>query len=422
MEALGPVVVLAADETPRAALSGDERMRAIPVLAHEAEALLLQLEVEGTVLRCRIEGRRAFCNRRLLARIHRDTLEKLRREIEPTTAAEFWRFLACWQHAAEGYRLAGPRGVVEVARKLAGFEIAAAEWEAGVLPARVEGYRQEWLDQVTISGEIAWGRLWGGGRSPIKTTPVCLIPREDLDPWLALASGAASADAPLDPGEEGGSTEPPRSSYAEVLLELLDRGGAMFTRDLERRSGMLPAHVAMGLAELIAAGAITCDSFGGLRRLITPPSRRRGVMKRAPFAPPGRWSRLRMPGTAENLGGSTDPALVEFAAKQLLARYGVVFRRVLDRERIPVPWRDLVRVYRLWELRGDVRGGRFVQRFAGEQYALPEAVELMRRLRRERAGAGQGLVVSAADPLNLDGILTPEPRVPSQARRQVLVA
>jgi ATP-dependent Lhr-like helicase len=196
----------------------------------------------------------------------------------------------------------------------------------------------------------------------------------------------------------------------------------MFTRDLERRSGMLPAHVAMGLAELIAAGAITCDSFGGLRRLITPPSRRRGVMKRAPFAPPGRWSRLRMPGTAENLGGSTDPALVEFAAKQLLARYGVVFRRVLDRERIPVPWRDLVRVYRLWELRGDVRGGRFVQRFAGEQYALPEAVELMRRLRRERAGAGQGLVVSAADPLNLDGILTPEPRVPSQARRQVLVA
>ena len=145
-------------------------------------------------------------------------------------------------------------------------------------------------------------------------------------------------------------------------------------------------------------------------------------MKRAPFAPPGRWSRLRTPGTTGSFGGSTDPALVEFAAKQLLARYGVVFRRVLDRERIPVPWRDLVRVYRLWELRGDVRGGRFVQRFAGEQYALPEAVELMRRLRRERALAGQGLVVSAADPLNLDGILTPEPRVPSQARRQVLVA
>jgi ATP-dependent helicase Lhr and Lhr-like helicase len=421
MEAIGPVVVLEAHEAALEAPRGDERMRAIPFLPHEAEALLLQLEVEGTVLRCRIEGRRAFCNRRLLARIHRDTLEKLRREIEPVTAAEFWRFLACWQHAAEGYRLEGPRGVVEVARKLAGFEIAAAEWEASVLPARVEGLRQEWLDQVTLSGEIAWGRLWGGGRSPIKTTPICLIPREDLDPWLALASGSASPEAPLDSSEEGTSSEPARSSYAEVLLELLDRSGAMFTRDLERRSGMLPAHVAMGLAELIAAGAITCDSFGGLRRLITPPSRRRGVMRRAPFAPSGRWSRLRSPGTAAS-AGPTDPALVEFAAKQLLARYGVVFRRVLDRERIPVPWRDLVRVYRLWELRGDVRGGRFVQRFAGEQYALPEAVELMRRLRRERALAGQGLVVSAADPLNLDGILTPEPRVPSQARRQVLVA
>ena len=143
-------------------------------------------------------------------------------------------------------------------------------------------------------------------------------------------------------------------------------------------------------------------------------------MKHAPFSPSGRWSRLRE--TRESSTRPVDPALVEFAATQLLARYGVVFRRVLDRERIPVPWRDLVRVYRLRELRGDVRGGRFVQRFAGEQYALPEAVDLMRRLRRERADRGKGLVVSAADPLNLDGILTPEPRVPAQARRQVLVA
>jgi ATP-dependent Lhr-like helicase len=370
------------------------------------------------VLRCRIEARRAFCDRRLLARIHRDTLEKLRREIEPVTAAEFWRFLTCWQHAADGYRLEGPRGVAEVVRQLAGFEIAAAEWEASVLPARVQGYRQEWLDQVTLSGEIAWGRLWGGGRSPIRTTPLCLVPREDLDPWLALASGIAAPEPSFeDKGEPDGSE---RSSYAEVLLELLDRSGAMFTRDLERRSGMLPSHVAMGLAELIAAGAITCDSFGGIRRLVTPPSRRRGVMKHAAFTPSGRWSRLR--GSMAGSARAVDPALVEFTATQLLARYGVVFRRVLDRERIPVPWRDLVRVYRLRELRGDVRGGRFVQRFAGEQYALPEAVDLMRRLRRERADRGKGLVVSAADPLNLDGILTPEPRVPAQARRQVLVA
>jgi ATP-dependent Lhr-like helicase len=424
MEALGPVVVLGADGAPPRAPRGEERMRAIPFLPHEVEAALLQLEVEGSVLRCRIEGRRAFCDRRLLARIHRDTLEKLRREIEPVTAAEFWRFLTCWQHAADGHHLEGPRGVIGVVRQLAGFEIAAAEWEASVLPSRIQGYRQEWLDQVTLSGEIAWGRLWGGGRSPIRTTPICLVPREDLDPWLALASGIAPPEpAPAgEPslGENGASMEPARSSYAEVLLELLDRSGATFTRDLERRSGMLPSHVAMGLAELIAAGAITCDSFGGIRRLVTPPSKRRGVMKHAPFTPSGRWSRLRE--TRENSTGPVDSTLVEFAATQLLARYGVVFRRVLDRERIPVPWRDLVRVYRLRELRGHVRGGRFVQRFAGEQYALPEAVDLMRRLRRERADRGKGLVVSAADPLNLDGILTPEPRVPAQARRQVLVA
>jgi ATP-dependent Lhr-like helicase len=428
MEALGPVVALPRGETLARSPRDGGTADAIPLLPHEAEASLLALEVEGTVLRCRIEGRRAWCNRRLLARIHRDTLERLRREVEPVTAAEYWRFLACWQHAADGYRLEGPRGVVEVARQLAGFETAAAEWEASVLPARVEGYRQEWLDQITLSGEIAWGRLWGGGRSPIRTTPICLLPREDLDLWLALASGSDPAE-PRDKEDDAidgdGGGEPARSSYAQVLLELLDRSGALFTPDLERRSGMLPAHVAMGLAELIAAGAITCDSFGGLRRLITPPSRRRGVMKRAPFTPSGRWSRLRPSQASANgdaAGGARDPALVEFAARQLVARYGVVFRRVLDRERIPVRWRDLVRVYRLWELRGDVRGGRFVQRFAGEQYALPEAVDLMRRLRRERAAAGQGLIVSAADPLNLDGILTPEPRVPAQARRQVLVA
>jgi ATP-dependent Lhr-like helicase len=139
-------------------------------------------------------------------------------------------------------------------------------------------------------------------------------------------------------------------------------------------------------------------------------------MKHAPYAPPGRWTHFRREPRPAAEG------LAEFLARRLLSRYGVVFRRVLDRERCPVPWRDLVRVYRLWELRGEVRGGRFVQRFAGEQYAVPEAVETMRRLRRSQRGAGQGIAVSPADPLNLDGILTPEPRVPSQARRNVEVA
>jgi ATP-dependent Lhr-like helicase len=410
LEALGPVVV------------GAGTLQA-PGVPESQERLLLELEAEGVVLRCRLEGRQAWCDRRLLARIHRDTLERLRREIEPVSAVEFWRFLACWQHADEGHRLEGPSGVIEVARQLAGFEIAAAAWESSVLPARVQGYRQEWLDQVTLSGELVWGRLWGEGSSPVRSTPVCLLPREDLAIWLDLsAHGNGEREGTLDLRE-------PLSSYAEILLGLLNARGASFTQELQRGSGLLPSHVEMGLAQLIGLGRVTCDSFSGLRRLITPPSRRRGVMKRAPFAPAGRWTRFRSaePGASGGDGDGASRAspggrTAEFAARRLLQRYGVVFRRILDRERIPIPWRDLVRVTRLWELRGEVRGGRFVHRFAGEQYALPEAVELMRRLRRANGGAGRGLKLSAADPLNLEGILTPEPRVPSQARRRILVA
>jgi ATP-dependent Lhr-like helicase len=235
------------------------------------------------------------------------------------------------------------------------------------------------------------------------------VPREDLELWLALAAGFAG-ERP-----EGGERAD-LSSYASILLQTLDERGAVFTQELGRRTGLLSSHVDMGLAQLIAEGRVTCDSFGGLRRLITPPSRRRGVMKRVAYAPPGRWTHFRADPPPATEGTA------EFVARRLLARYGVVFRRILERERIPVPWRDLVRVYRLWELRGDVRGGRFVQRFAGEQYAEPGAVETMRRLRRGSQIAGRGLAVSPADPLNLDGILTPEPRVPSQTRRTVEVA
>jgi len=425
MEALGPVFV------------GGEGSGALPPSAEEQ---LLALEVEGRVLRCRLEGRQAWCDRRLLARIHRETLDRLRREIEPVTAAEFWRFLACWQHAADGYRMEGPRGVIEVARQLAGFEIPAAAWEASILPARVEGYRQEWLDQATLSGDLAWGRLGGGGRTAIRSTPVALVPRDELELWLALALPASSAplaavlDPETTPPDADWATESSRdpraiSTYAEVVLSVLTARGASFTQDLERQSGLLPSHVEAGLTELIGRGLVTCDSWSGLRRLITPPSRRTGPMKRARFAPPGRWTVLRgRDGMRDGAAAAGAPLTLtaesetEFLARRLLDRYGVIFRRLLDRERLPIRWRELVRVYRLWELRGEVRGGRFVQRFAGEQYALPEAVDLLRRLRRSAADAGAGLRVAAADPLNLDGILTPEPRVPQAARRRVLVA
>src|SRR5262249_45405892 len=166
---------------------GEEGWSEIPVLPRSAEPLFLALENEGVVLRCRLAGREAWCERRLLARIRRATLDRLRKEIEPVPAAEFWRFLASWQHVDESLRLDGPSGVLEVVRQLAGFEIPASRWESSVLPTRVRGYRPEWLDELTLTGEVAWGRLWSTGDSPIRTTPVCLFPREQMDAWLAVS-------------------------------------------------------------------------------------------------------------------------------------------------------------------------------------------------------------------------------------------
>jgi ATP-dependent Lhr-like helicase len=386
LEALGPVVA-----RPGESISGADDAR-----------WLGDLETEGVLLRCRIGGEQAWCDRRLLARIHRYTLDRLRREIEPVTAAQFWRFLAAWQHAGEGYRLDGPRGVAEIVRKLSGFEIPAAEWEASVLPARVNAYKTEWLDQVTLTGEVVWGRLWGAGSSAIRSTPIDLLLRSELESWLPLTTTTPAVESET------------LSSHGRTVLRSLEQRGPAFTRELQTASGLLASHFEMGLVELIGHGRITCDSFGGLRRLITPPSRRRGVMRTAAFAPAGRWSVLRPEGRTDE---KETPYPSEFVARRLLDRYGVVFRKMLTRERIPVPWRDLVRIYRHLELRGDVRGGRFVQRFSGEQYALPDAVDLMRRLRR--SGREVTANVSAADPLNLQGILTPDERVPSQTRRRV---
>ena len=264
------------------------------------------------------------------------------------------------------------------------------------------------MDHLTLTGEVVWGRLWGAGDSPIRATPICLLLREDIDMWKSLAA--------LKPSEDTLST------YATSILTVLDQRGASFTQDLEAATGFLPSHFEMGLTQLIGHGLITSDSFGGLRRLITPPSKRRGVMARAPLTPAGRWSRFRDDARSDSGRGAATEDQIEFVARRLLDRYGVVFRKLLDRERIPIPWRDLVRCYRHLELRGDVRGGRFVQRFSGEQFARPEAVELMRRRRRMDQAASRPIEVAAADPLNLQGVLTPEPRIPAQLKGRVQVA
>ncbi|MGH2570029.1 MAG: Lhr family helicase, partial [bacterium] len=280
--------------------------------------------------------------------------------------------------------------VAEALAQLAGFEAPAAAWERSILPARVRGYRMGWLDELTLSGELAWGRLWGSAASPVRVTPLCFVRREDLDAWLALA----------------GPREEELSGYARAIRDMLAGRGAMFHQELGRAAGLLPEHFEAGLAELLGRGFLTCDSFRGLRQLLVPASRRRQRV-----VSEGRWSLLRHAEPAE--------PDAEFVARRLLARYGVVFRALLARERQPVPWRDLVRVYRRLELRGDVRGGRFVGGFSGEQYALPEAVERMRTVRRR--GEREPVHVAAADPLNLTGILTPEPRVATSARSEVRV-
>jgi ATP-dependent Lhr-like helicase len=242
---------------------------------------------------------------------------------------------------------------------------------------------------------MAWGRLWGQGASPARTTPICFLTRDDLDAWLGLA---------------GPSDVAALSTYGRVLHDVLRARGALFSRDLERLSKLLPEHFESGLGELVGHGLLTNDSFRGLRQLLAPPSRRR-----IRVAGEGRWSLFR----AEELPAPG----VEFAAEKLLDRWGVVFRTLLARERIPVPWRDLVRVYRARELKGDVRGGRFVGGFSGEQYARPAAVDLLRRVRRAAGAGDRGPVtVSAADPLNLRGILTPDARVSPLARAEVALS
>jgi len=389
-----------APRDPKAVLRG--RMEALGPVASD-DPLLLELEAEGAVLRTRIAGRQMWCDRRLLARIHRYTLDRLRKEIEPVTASQFLRFLACWQHVDALHRLEGPRGVAEVVAQLAGFEIPAAAWEASVLPARVRGYRREWLDQLTFSGEVTWGRLWGAGSGPIRKTPICLLMRTDLHEWASLAAQTASREP---------------STPALEVHEALTLRGAMFLQELGRATKLLPVVVEGGLSELVALGRVACDSFAGLRWLFAAPWRRRG---REPAA--GRWSLLpRESASAESGESRRDP--VEFVARKLLARTGVVFRKTLAREKQPLPWRDVARALRTMEARGEVRGGRFVGGFDGEQYALPEAVTLLRSVRR-RAGSANGetpLTVSAADPLNFRGILTPDERIAPTTRQQVRVA
>jgi len=323
-------------------------------------AALAQLEAEGTVMRAVFEGRGVVCHRRLLARIRRAMVERLRRAIQPVSQEEFAAFRRRWQHLEPATRLDGPRGVAESLRQLAGLELTVTEWEQDVLPARVADYRREWLDQLTLSGEFTWLRLFGSYRGPLSTCGIAIVPRADLDAWLALAAErrpAVELDAP-----------------AQQLREVLQARGASFPAELQARSKLLPSWFEEGLADLVGAGLATCDSFAALRQLAIAPSRRR-----FPLHAVGRFCLV--PEVTADAASADGTAPIEIAARQVLARHGVASLAVVQEERFPVPWRLLLRAFRTMELRGAVRGGRFVAGVSGEQFATEEAVaELRRRL------------------------------------------
>jgi ATP-dependent helicase Lhr and Lhr-like helicase len=388
--------------------------------AGDVDFALAALEHEGFALRGRFSpgvSGTEWCERRLLARIHRYTLDRLRREIEPVTAADFLRFLFRWQRVAPDANAEGPEGLATVLDLLDGYELAAGAWESEVLPARLADYDPLWLDGLCLSGEMAWGRLTaapnaaGGARSksgPIRTTPIALFRRERGAVWHA-------ATPDLDP------VSLPLSHTARALLTTLDERGASFFGDLVNATGLLRTEVEKGLGEIVAWGLVSSDSFAGLRALLVPSARRKpigGYRRRGRVAAfgvetAGRWSRVR------HRSALPDEQIAEAIAWQLLRRYGVVFRRLVQRESLLAPWRDVLRVYRRLEARGEVRGGRFVGGFSGEQYALPEAIGLLRSVRRE-PGGGELVAVSGADPLNLVGILTPGDALPAVAANRIL--
>ncbi len=379
--------------------TADALAATLGVATPAVDAGLLALEAEGVVLRGRFTPAAVaephaleWCDRRLLARIHRYTLTRLRAEIEPVSPADFTRFLFDWLHVVPAARLSGPDGVRAIVQSLDGYELAASAWERSVLPARLDRYESSMLDLLCLTGQVGWARLSCGPAAIVGATPVALFLREHLDAWMAVRDLEADGDR-----EAPGLGESSRR-----VLDWLRVRGASFLNELRGGCTLSESEAEAAIGELVAAGLVTSDGFDGLRMLLHDTRASKSS---------GRWSALHEPRI------STDDAL-EAQAWALLGRYGVVFRRLLTREVNTAPWRVLIRVYRRLELRGEVRGGRFVSGVSGEQFALPDAVVRLREVRRMPAD-GTLMVISAADPLNLAGILTSGDRVRAVAGTRI---
>jgi ATP-dependent Lhr-like helicase len=377
---------------------------------------LARLEGEGFAIRGSFDPSipgEQWCSRRLLVRIHGYTQQRLRREIEPVSAQDFMRFLLHWQRVAPETQRQGRAGVAATIEQLQGFEMPVASWEREVLARRVKAYQPGWLDELCMSGEVVWGRLRirdglaaestsRNSGFPSRITPITMLVRADL-PWLLQSvRGETAPQWPAD------------GAIGEVIAALREHG-ALFSSDIAQLIRRLPAEVEAALWDGVARGLLTADGFSAARTMLLGPRRsgdhlrRRGL--RRGFGGlgggEGRWVLVPQAGPI-----AEREELAEALAEQLLIRWGVVFHDLLARENFSVPWRDLTWALRRMEARGTARGGRFVAGFAGEQYALPEAVDLLRSVRR-RELSGQITRLSAADPLNLIGIITPGPRVPA---------
>ena len=404
-------------EVIRARLSGCGPMllgdicRPLALAPVDVEQALAVLEGDGYVLRGQFRpGIRdsQWCERHLLARIHRYTVKRLRREIEPVALQDFMRFLFDWQHLSSATRLQGNAALSLVLQQFEGFSAPAGAWESELLPSRLKGYELTWLDEACRSGKTVWTRLGGcgGAGNTLRSTPIVLLPRAQVGLWRSL-------DAP--PGADAQSAIPEVSLRAQKVMQTLADQGALFFDELVSEAHLLRAELESALQELVAAGQVNADSFAGLRALITPAGKRlaRGPRRgRGAFIggmdDAGRWALLRKP----NAGLGRDEVL-EHVAMTLLRRYGVVFWRLLEREAGWLPsWRELLRTLHRLEARGEIRGGRFVSGLAGEQFALPEAIPLLREVRK-RPLDGEVLTISAVDPLNLVGTLLPGSKVPA---------
>jgi len=386
----------------------------LAVTVDDIQQVLLALENEGFVVRGQFTQQHSleWCERRLLARIHHYTIKSLRKQINPVSSAAFMQFLFHWQHLDD--KLESKDALLTIIEQLEGFSIPASAWESDILPTRMSFYLPDWLDNLCSSGRVNWMRINSmlpsntedgkARQTPISITPISLMPRSSVFAW--------QLEKPPEPLA--------LSSATQTLYQLLHRKGALFFTDLVHSSGLLASQVETGLAQLVANGLVTADSFIGLRSLVTPAQRRPGFGQRRRMnsnalniEDAGRWTLIETPAPGPELHEQR----TQHIAKTLLLRYGIVFRALLERETVAPSWRELLYVYRRMEARGEIRGGRFVEGFSGEQFALPEAVSLIRKF---TSPSSDMFVISAVDPLNLTGIITPGERVARNNKVKIL--